>query len=416
MEKIFERAIIKNRQRLSEAPYTIEHVFRPASYDWPGDWEGRALLAFVCHAQMGNEIPCLKKMLEKLPEKIAGKGYFGGRFDECAIDEQQLAGHNWLLRGLLEAEKTGERAAGGLADRLVESLYVPALGFYEDYPTEKRAISGGVSGTGGAALREWRLSTDVGCAFISLDGLAEYYGRTGDRRLKGLLESAVDKFASLDFVGLKVQTHATLSALRGILTFYESTGESKYLELVRRIYDLYFGEGMTLTFENYNWFGRRDTWTEPCAVVDSLILALRLYKITGEREYGRRARRICFNGLRFCQRENGGAGPNTCVTREQPYLKVFMYEAPFCCTMRYAEGLLWISKNEELFADEGGEVVLEDGRYFRGDNLLVSDMVGAFSAREHIKADGRELIEIPSLADVEERTANKIALKAYFGD
>ena len=39
---------------------------------------------------------------------------------------------------------------------------------------------------------------------------------------------------------------------------------------------------MTATYENYNWFGNghKETWTEPCAVVDSLILALELYRLT----------------------------------------------------------------------------------------------------------------------------------------
>lgn len=410
-----EQSVIKNRQRLSGAPYTAEEVFRPDSYDWPGDWEGRALLAFTCHAQMGGEIPCMRQMLEKLPQKTGEKGYFGKKFDENRIDEQQLAGHNWLLRGLLEADKTGVKNAGEFADKLVENLYIPALRHYADYPVEERAEDGGVSGTGGAVCRNWALSTDVGCIFISLDGLSEYYKRTRDKRLIKLLECAIGKFISLDFIGLKMQTHATLSGLRGVLTFYEATKEKKYLDSVRRIYDLYLKEGMTLTFENYNWFGRKDTWTEPCAVVDSLILAIRLYRILGEERYKILARRIYFNGLKFCQRENGGAGPNSCVTENQPYLKVFMYEAPFCCTMRYAEGLLWLVKNGELFAEEEAGITFEAGRYFCGDKLLVSDETDAFFERKHFKADGKELIEIPSLIDTDKQRAEEIRLRVYFG-
>ena len=64
-----------------------------------------------------------------------------------------------------------------------------------------------------------------------------------------------------------------------------------------------------------------ETWTEPCAVVDSLILALELYRITKEDRYRVLARRIWFNGLQFCQRPNGGVGPNTCVDKNNPYLQ-----------------------------------------------------------------------------------------------
>ncbi len=414
MSTNLQQSIERSKNRLSGGPYGIEEVFRPDSYDWPGDWEGRALLAFACHKQMNNEIPCMKAMLACFPEKIGEKGYFGRSFDENAIDEQQLSGHNWLLRGLLEAEKAGEESAGVFADKLVENLYIPALGFYDSYPIEGRSLAGGVSGTGGARMGRWALSTDVGCAFMPLDGLSEYYKRTKNERLGTLLKAAVAKFSSLDFVGLKIQTHATLSALRGVLTLYEATKDEFYLEIVLRIFALYVQEGMTQTFENYNWFGRKDTWTEPCAVVDSMILAIRLYRLTGEEYYKRLARRIRFNGLVFCQRENGGAGPNTCVCEGQPELRVSMYEAPFCCTMRYAEGLLWIKQNEALFDEENVEISFDGSRYFRGDKLLVKDMVGTFSTLEHFQCGNMELIELPSLLDMDEEKALSVRLQVCF--
>ena len=276
-----EYAIAKNADRLSGAPYTEEEVFRPDSYDWPGDWEGRALLAFACHFRMGREIPCMKRMLALLPEKTGGKGYFGKPFDGQAIDEQQLAGQSWLLRGLLEAEKNGEKDAGKLAVKLVEGLYLPALPYYGEYPAGERSGKGGVSGNGGLKTGNWLLSTDVGCLFISLDGLAEYYKITKDDRVGAWLGKAIDRFAALDFTGMKMQTHATLSALRGILTFYRTVKEEKYLKLVQRIYELYLREGMTLTYENFNWFSRRDSWTAPCAVVDYMIIGIMLNKLTG---------------------------------------------------------------------------------------------------------------------------------------
>ena len=44
-----EERIEKNFRRLQDPYYQIQEVFSDVSYDWPGDKEGRALLAFVCH-------------------------------------------------------------------------------------------------------------------------------------------------------------------------------------------------------------------------------------------------------------------------------------------------------------------------------------------------------------------------------
>ena len=59
--------IQKNYERLCEPYYQIENVFASGEYDWPGDKEGRALLAFASHVKMtGKVTPCLLPMLEKL--------------------------------------------------------------------------------------------------------------------------------------------------------------------------------------------------------------------------------------------------------------------------------------------------------------------------------------------------------------
>lgn len=409
-----ELLIRKSFERLSGADYAIGNVFRPEGYDWPGDWEGRALLAFSCHARMGKEIACKRQMLELLPQKTQGRGYFGNTFDRTAIDEQQLAGHNWLLRGLLSCADAREKGASEQAELLMKNLFLPALDFYEMYPLGRKDFSGGVSGQKVQQCGNWILSSDAGCAFIALDGVAEYYARTKDSCVKSKMERAIARFSSFDFCGLHLQTHATLSALRGVLTFYETTKDVRFLSLVSRIFQLYIDRGMTLSYENFNWFEKTQNWTEPCAVVDSLILAIKLYRITGEQYYRTLARRICFNGLYFSQRENGGAGPNTCVTAEQPYLRVFMYEAPFCCTMRYAEGLVWCKENEELFGEENAPIVKNRGRFFLGDHLLVQDETGTFKREKHYNADGKSLIAIPTLNNIKEETAKKVSLKVYW--
>jgi DUF1680 family protein len=98
---------------------------------------------------------------------------------------------------------------------------------------------------------------------------------------------------------------------------------------------------MTENFANYNWFCRYDTWTEPCAIVDSYLLAVQLWQQTRDAAYLQWAEQIYFNALCHGQRHNGGFGCDNCPGKGSgtPALKVSTPEAHWCCTMRGAEGL-----------------------------------------------------------------------------
>ena len=264
-----------------------------------------------------------------------------------------------------------------MAKTIVKNLFLKALPHYDRYPIERKA-SGGVSGSLVQTENNWRLSSDIGCAFICIDGLSRYYALTKDPAVFAFIEKTAALFMAVDKIGGKVQTHATLTAARGMFCFFQATGNRTYYDFAKNLFDLYRENGMTLTYENFNWFTREDTWTEPCAVVDSLILALSFYNETHGPMYRTLARRIAFNGLSFCHRENGGACPNTCVTQTQPYLSVSMYEAAFCCTIRYNEGLLWMKRNKDLFAFDAEATMFTDeiGRTYVDDVLLVTDESG----------------------------------------
>lgn len=387
-----------NFKRLNGEEYSLERLFQAESYDWPGDWEGRALLAFLCHVQIhGKEVPHLHKFFDELSNRTNEYLYFGKPFDGVTVDEQQLSGHNWYLRGLLEyAQIYNSDEAMKIAKSTVENLYLPAIDWYSHYPLERDTALGEVSGSVTGVIDGWKLSSDIGCAFMCVDGLAHYYRVTKDEGVLAFLNRVIDFFVTLDLVKYKLQTHTTLTCLRGILELYKATREERYLDIVKDKFAFYIKHGMTLTYENFNWFGREDTWTEPCAVVDSLILATELYRLTNEGDYKTLARRIWFNGLQFCQRENGGAGPNSCVTKGQGVLRISMYEAPFCCTMRYAEGVLEYHNNRDIFKWDGtaDTVVDELGRRFIDDKLLVEyggRVVPIFSCNEVPEKDAKEL-------------------------
>ena len=365
--------IEKNFLRLHMPPYDRAHVF-DGNKGWPGDREGRALLAFLCHYHIsGRKIPCMEQMMRELPVRTNPHLFFG-EIPCGTANEQQLSGHNWYLRALTDYVLTfRDPFAMRALKSTFEHLFLPALPLYDAYPLDRTSAGGGVDGTINGAGHGWALSSDVGCAFMCVDGVARYYALTEDDRARVFLEKVIDIFLNADMVARGFQTHTSLTCLRGMLSFYETTHDETYLHAVRREFDRYLQHGMTLTYENFNWFGREDTWTEPCAVTDSFLLAAGLYRITRADHYRVLARRIWANGLQFCQRDNGGAGTNKCVTAERPVLRISGYEAPQCCTMRYAEALLCRHENAALFSyDPSAPIVTEpDGRRFSDDRLIV---------------------------------------------
>ena len=388
-----------NFRRLHEPYYQLEHVFSPAAYGWQGDKEGRALLAFTSHYKMtGRKIPCMEEMMALYAEKANELSYFG-KVQTDIISEQCLSGHSWVLRGLCEYyEQFGDAFSLNALTAITENLYLPLIGFYETYPIDRENVDrGGVSGTDLGVVGRWLLSTDVGCAFMAVDGLSHVYRITKDTRVKALLDVMIRKYLEIDKIEIRAQTHCTLTIARGMMRMYTLTGDAYYLEGAKSIYDLYVhGGGMTYTYQNLNWWRRPNTWTEPCAVVDSLMLAAELYKATGEESYRKTAARVYANGFATLQRENGGAGTDSIVTAESPHDELFMksYEAPFCCTMRLAEGLWYIAANKDLLDIETSGTVTKDARGVYTDNDLVyAELTPDLEpyADHFVEADGRKL-------------------------
>lgn len=392
-----------NFKRLADsAYYQIGEVFAPDAYDWPADKEGRALLAFVSHYKIsGKKIPCMDEMLEKLSSKLNEKGYLG-IIHNNVIAEQQLSGHSWLLRGLCEYyEQFPVDSVLETIKTITENLFLATKGRYFDYPIDRsKKDEGGVSGNEIGYVDDWILSSDVGCAFMSIDGLTHVYKITKDNKVKELVDEMIDVYLSIDKIKLRVQTHCTLTAARGMMRMYDVTGQDKYLNGAKDIYDLYVNcGGMTFTYQNLNWWQRHDTWTEPCAVVDSLMLSLELYKATKDEAFRKTAARIYHNGFSTLQRDNGGAGTDTLVTTESPwdYLKARTYEAPFCCSMRLSEGLWYINSNKEfLYAETCGNVTKNaDGVYCDGDIIYaLPDESLLPYAEEEVLVDGMKLTPI----------------------
>ncbi|MBC8080497.1 MAG: glycoside hydrolase family 127 protein, partial [Gorillibacterium sp.] len=348
--------VIDNFHRLEREEYQPDQVYRPEPYDWPGDNEGRTILALVLAAQAGHSRPkYLEEILNRLPGWMNEQGYFGQIYPNGVTDEQQLSSNSWFLRGLAEhyTWMKDERSLNML-EQVVRNLLLPTKGRYDSYPLDPkdRVFEGEASGTlVGRQVKGWYLSTDIGCAFIMLDGATHAYELLQWPELKELIEEMISVFLGIDLIGISAQTHATLSATRGILRFHGMNKNDKYLDAAKRIYKLYKEQGMTENFANYNWF-RRPQWTEPCAIVDSFLIAIQLWQLTGEAAYLEDAHNIYFNGIAHAQRENGGFGCDVCSGAETPHLHSFLYEAYWCCTMRGAEGLAWAVKSSYYVSDD----------------------------------------------------------------
>jgi hypothetical protein len=184
----------------------------------------------------------------------------------------------------------------------------------------------------------WRLSTDVGCDFLLLDGLTHAWKLLDLPDLRELIEEMITRFLEMDLVAVRAQTHATLSALRALLRFAGLIDDHSLVHAVESRYVLYRQHAMTETWANYNWF-QRPEWTEPCAVIDSFMVAVQLWQWTGKAEYLDDAHHIYWNALLHGQRRNGGFGPDSCAGARDPFLSVATPEAHWCCTMRGGEGL-----------------------------------------------------------------------------
>ena len=349
----------QNMGRLESDCYRVPEVFQnPNAKSWPGDFEGRALLAMTLLARStGDEPGYLAEMLPAYKARLNSKGYFGELLDLHAVDEQQLSGHGWLLRGLAEYyESKHDPRALAMLTEIVENLALPLRGRYRTYPIDPalRTRTGDVNGTLTARHGDWVLSSDTGCAFIFVDGLAHAWTLTRDPRLKPLIDEAIARFLEIDLVRFGAQTHATLTCLRALLRVYAETGEPALLAAVRSRYALYRAVGMTEHYANYNWFDRPETWTEPCAIIDSFMIAFQLWQFTGEPTYLEDAHLIWFNGVGRGMRANGGFGTDRCAGFATPFLAQRTYEAFFCCTMRGGEG--YARAAQSSYTTRGDEV------------------------------------------------------------
>ena len=340
---------------------------------WPGDFVGRVILSLVHLDRVTGRTPqYLDRILEHLPGQFNRKGYMGGEAD--GLDEQQLAGNGWLVAGLVSHWKwTGEQRSLEMALRITEGLYLRLGGKVSTYPIrpEDHAIGGEQAGTILGRIGQWNLSSDIGCVFLGLEGIVRAAVETGREDVKGLVEEMFGVFATIDVIALSAQLHSSLTGARMFLHYHEAFGRPEMLEASRRIYGLFRTLGITENYANYNWFNR-PSWTEPCAIVDALLLAMALHRQTGDPSYLDDAHHIYFNAICYAQKPHGGFGCDQCVGSEATFLEKTVFDVPWCCNMRGSIGLsgvvdhIYLRRGEDLdiawYFDSRAELEFPSGR------------------------------------------------------
>jgi hypothetical protein len=318
-------------RRLQEPYFQWDNVSRVNFEPFPGDAIGRTINGLTLLSQALNqpEPASLQEIMRRVPSVTNTDGYLGPKLPESRANEDTMAGHNGYTYGLAEyALWTKDPETKESLRRMVANLFVPA-----------RAAIAGYRETSEAKV-DWHLSGgDVGQFFTTLDGMTRAYALVPSPEFKATIETAIERYRKLDLVNLSAQTHAMLSAATGILRWYDMQRRPEDLAFAEALYKQYRALAMTETFENYNWFNKPQ-WTEACAVSDSFILSVNLWRLTGLADYLEDAHLILFNGLLPGQLHNGGFGTGPCVGHATGACRTKMHsEAAFCCSMRGGEAL-----------------------------------------------------------------------------
>jgi hypothetical protein len=308
---------------------------------WPGDFTGRLLAAQIALEHVRPELAERADALAALGlDALRTDGVLGPAVGST-IDEQQVSGHGWLVAALLSwARKRDRPDARAAALRIVDAVLLPALERLDDYPVDAdRTADGEASGHRLPPVGRWMLSTDTFCVLIGLEGLVAAYRETREPRYLAAIDEAARFVRGVDLVASRAQLLASLTAARCLLAAGRAADRSDLADVASEIYAAWSLHARTLDSQTWNWFGRADSWTEPCAVVDALELAWGLWEITGRQEYIEDWELIRYSGLAFAQNAEGGFSLSSVATSDAPTLAVLEHDAYWCCTMRGAWGL-----------------------------------------------------------------------------
>ncbi len=169
-----------NFQRLHAEKFRFP-TLKTAVPQAPGDSIGRVILALTLLSRVLHKKPeHLDEMISRLPEMLNENGYVSIIPSHPAgiFCEQELAGHNALLRGLCEYfTLTGDARIHRVIQSIVTGLIIPSAEALAEYPAvdPDMIINGEQVALVSLTSGKWRLSTDIACIFLVLDGMTHAY-------------------------------------------------------------------------------------------------------------------------------------------------------------------------------------------------------------------------------------------------
>lgn len=383
--------------RLNQDDYRPGRVVAESAADeWPGDLAGRLLLTKSRLSRSGHgDDGEVHDLFARMLVAVDGTGYFGPPLLEI-VDEQQVACHGWVASGFLQYGLTFDDArAIDAARRVVDALLLPAVRRLDSYPTTRDGShEGGPAGTATSVVGDWRLSTDTWCVLLTLNGLVPVWEVTRAPDIAEAIEGLLDLAMEVDLPRQGAQLHATLAAARNFARYGEVSGDARAVAAAASIYDEYVRLSRTLNWATYNWFHRDDSWTEPCAIVDSLGLAMALWRTTGLPRYLEDARRIERNALAFAQARDGSFGLDSIATRENPEIRPLHDDARWCCTIRGGLGIIDVRDRSVEVVERGIRILFP-----RNGIISVTGLGGEWEIKLDIEAEAMTLRVVRAPSD-----------------
>lgn len=224
----------------------------------------------------------LNDMITALPSHLNSLGYIGP--DDAAPDENLLAANGLILKGLCA---------------------------YYNMSSDRKSLEWISSIALNLFVKNKELCTACPLA-PGLEGLAEAYRLVGTPEMKEVIDGMIARFLETDLAAAKASTSALLSACRGLVSYSEITGESRWVDEARSRWNTYKENGMTENFESYRQLGVYGAGSDPSAAAASFILANKFWQHTADNDYLKVAHLIYFNALCHMQRSDGSFGSDTC--------------------------------------------------------------------------------------------------------
>ncbi|MCX6991931.1 MAG: glycoside hydrolase family 127 protein [Kiritimatiellaeota bacterium] len=342
-------------------PTPFHDWYTGREWTWYADVSGRYLNAMASVAPFIGGIPDKGREIADLVFKTqAADGHFGTDRPLDACDRAQASGTAWMLLALPRYYTlTGDKRALQAARRLA-GWYAAVTPFWLRPDIRNEQFDKG----------------DYGLLFSNfthcLGGLATLYEVDPQPAYADLALRIARSVKSFD---TEIQSHHFISTLRGLLHWYEITGEPFLLEKVLSEYKqiksvgLLDTAGVAEVFDTpvksggaaapHSSGGKTD---EGCSEVDWVLINLKLHLVTGDHAYLETAERAIFSHFFMNQAAMGGFGTwfgFHVPVGPMPAGAIGRYgEAYWCCSMHGTHGLTEIARHVYTVATDGIHVNL----------------------------------------------------------